>query len=192
MGDISDQPRYHIQVSVESPVPGRIIVKDDFFRDFPEETAAMVHDVREYWQLNVEKYFNKSLSYPAHVSHHRIRDACSIQITFKGGTSNGAIHVDMRPLINDDGYNYTQAVTEGRGPAKNSLYVPELGKSMKVDKDTFASYDNLLAANYGRTTKGTDNMMWKIWVREFNKYVHARMVLFTRQCIKKGLIKVIK
>lgn len=186
---MTDVPeRYFKGVGVYGYVPGRIVVKDDFFKDFPEEAEALIHDVNQYWKDNVEKYFSKSLSYPIHVEQRQMRNACRIQTLKKGGTSNGALIVDMAPMY-DKGFNYAEVIVNGRKPAEHSRYIPDLGVSVDVDPDMMISYESALAGNFGKTTRGTDNMAWKIWVKVFNRYVRTRMVLFTKQCIKKGMIR---
>lgn len=189
--DYAELPQFQTTVGVYGYAPEGVIIRDDFFRDFPEQTKALIEDVRNYWKDNVEKYFSKSLQYPIHVSHHRMKDAVRIETTFKGGTSNGALHVDMAPLV-DKGFDFTKSVVEGREPSKYSMYIPELGVSLRVDESEFVSYDRALSMNFGRTTRGTDNMAWKIWVKVFNNYVRVRMKLFVRDCIRAGVVRVVK
>jgi hypothetical protein len=175
--------RFDATVGVYRYAPDRAIVKDDFFRDFPEETAALISDVNEYWKDNVEKYFSKSLSYPIKTNLLQMRDACRIETTKKGGTSNGTLIVEMAPMFNH-GFDYSEVIINGRQPSKSHVYIPELGASIDVNQ---VSYET--GSGYRRTTKGTDNLAWRMWTKDFNRYVRTRMSVFVRQCIRKGLIR---
>jgi hypothetical protein len=185
--DVEERTR-HLRGSVGTyAVTDVIDIKDDLFTDFPDQTAALISDINEYWKNNVEKYFSKSLTYPTRTTLLQLRDACRIETVKKGGTLNGALVVELAPLWNH-GFEYGQVIINGRKPSEHYLYIPELGASIDVDATSFEENTKVLYRQH-HTTKGTNNAAWKLWTREFNTFVRNRTIGFVRQCIKAGFVR---
>lgn len=168
----------------------KLNIKDDLIKDFPEEAAVMISDIKDYWKRNVNKYFSKSSNYPNAYHAHRLEGACEVSTISGSGGGQSIMTVDLEQILSPSGYEYGKVLIKGRKESESFIYVPALGASIDINEISYdASAKPHSPLRMDKTTKGTDSSAWRAWKREFNSYVKQRSIQFVRQCIKKGLIR---